>query len=154
MGTSIGLYDFASHAGYSTLVIPVLCAEGEEVPGARTLKKIERDVRNTWNSRFDTLEFGPRHESFLLSYLSWRAVPQMLGPSFGLGLYGALSFLAQHQAAGTLDQFREPDGRVQVVVFGPDDYRLYTPTYFSELTIEELSGATDVPLLERIGIES
>ena len=162
MGTNNALHDYAVDGGWDTIVVPVLCDEKpgkkpEEVPGARTMTKVVRDVRNDWRRRFplELIQFGSRHESFLLSYLSWRYVPQMLGPSFGLGLEGAFRFIAKHKRASTLDQFRnEDDGSIPIVVFGADDYRPYIALYFGELSADELAGTLRAPLLEHLGIES
>lgn len=161
MGTVNALHDYAEDEGWDTLTVPVLCDEKpgkkpEEVPGARTMTKVKRDVRNDWRRRFplELIQYGSRHESFLLSYLSWRIVPQMLGPSFGLGLQGAFCCIAAHKRAGTLDQFRIDDGSIPIVVFGADDYRPYIQLYFGELSEDELAGKLRAPLLEHLGIES
>ena len=149
MGTAMGLHRYSCEHKLETRIIPVVCAEGEEVPGARSLSRIERDVRLPWRGCFERLWSGPRHESFLLSYLSWTHMPeQMLGPSFGLGYYGALSFLQCCVEESTLDGYRDANGRIHVVLFGPDDNRLYSDVYFSELTLEELSDRT--PSLVRL----
>jgi len=136
MGTSMGLKMYAFENWLDTTVIPVLCAEGYEVPGARTLSSVEKDVRQQWTKFFakEDLELGTRHASFYLSFLTWPYVLQKLGPSFGLGFAGALRFLQRHKNARTLDQFRDKeDGKIYVVVFGPDDCRPYISLYMGEL---------------------
>lgn len=145
MGTSIGLASYAHDKELGTTVVPVLCAEGEEVPGARTLTSVKKDVRQPWEKFFreEDLQFGTRHASFLFSFLTWPYVIPHLGPSFGLGLAGAMRFLQKHKNAGTLEQFRDQeDGKIHVVVFGPDDCRPYMPLYFGELKKWELSAKT------------
>jgi hypothetical protein len=145
MCTGIGPKMYAGEKDLGTVIVPVLCAEGEEVPGARTLSSVRKDVRQPWELLFleEQLQFGKRHPAFFLSFLSW---PHMqgklphLGPSFGLALAGALSFLEMHKRDGTLDQFREKDGKIYVLVFGPDDCRPYLPLYFGELKKWELSA--------------
>lgn len=141
MGTYCGLAAYVRDNNLGTKVVPVMCAEDEEVPGARTLASIRHDIRQPWNSSCseEDIQFGTRRAAFYLSYLSWGHVPQQLGPSFGLAYCGAINFLGKHKNAGTLDQFREPDGKVYVVLFGPDDYRPYTSLYFSVLKKRELS---------------
>ncbi len=143
MGTSMGLAAYAcTDASLKPTVIPVLCAEGEEIPGARTLASVKKDVRQPWSLFFkeEALQFGSRHESFLLSFLTWPFVMPHLGPSFGLGIAGAFRFLRRHKSAGTLDQFKDrEDGKIQVVVFGPDDCRPYLSLYLGELKKKELS---------------
>lgn len=136
MGTAMGLKRYVRDLGYSTVVVPVLCAEDHEVPGARTRSSVEKDIRQEWQTLFDEkdLEFGTRHASFYLSFLTWPHVLQKLGPSFGLAFAGALNVLRRHKDAGTLDQFRDKnDGKIYVVVFGPDDCRPYMSLYLGVL---------------------
>jgi len=143
MGTCLGLARYARENKTGTTVVPVLCAEEEEVPGARTLSSVEKDVRQPWKDFFrqEDLQFGTRHASFYLSFLTWTHVTQLLGPSFGLGLAGALSFLRRHKSEGTLEQFRDSEsGVISVIVFGPDDFRSYTALYLGELKRKELSA--------------
>ena len=40
-----------------------------------------------------------------------------------------IEYIHQHKKAGTLDQFRGPDGLIQAVFMCPDDYRLYADLY-------------------------
>jgi hypothetical protein len=143
MGSCIGLQTYATTNRLETRIVPVFCAEGQEIPGARTLSSVKKDVRQPWKEmwRKKDLQFGTRHASFYLSFLTWPYVTQMLGPSFGLGFAGALRFLHKHKTAGTLKQFRRmSDNKIHVVVFGPDDYRPYTSLYLGELKREELSS--------------
>ena len=143
MGTCLGLAKYARENKLGTTIVPVLCVEGEEVPGARSLTGVEKDIRHLWKKTFrnEDLQFGTRHEAFHLSFLTWSHVSQTLGPSFGLGFAGALRFLQKHKNAGTLEQFRDQkDGKIYVVVFGPDDYRPYTSLYLGELKRKELSA--------------
>ncbi|MFA6414512.1 MAG: pyridoxal-phosphate dependent enzyme [Candidatus Paceibacterota bacterium] len=145
MGTSMGLAMHAYECGFKTLVYPVLCAEGHEIPGARTLSSVKKDIRQQWSAVFgeEVIQFGTRHAAFYGSFLTWPFVLQKLGPSFGLAFAGALSFLKGHKSAGTLDQFREKDGTIQVVVFGPDECRPYIGLYLGVLDRKkELSAKT------------
>jgi len=147
MGTSIGIDRYARNHKLSTKVVPVMCAEGQEVPAARTLARVKRDILFQWEECFpeNEIEFATRYASFLLSYLSWRLIPAQLGPSFGLAFVGALKFLRKHRNAGTLDQFRHPDdGQIHVVVFGADDYRPYIALYLA-LHLYEGKFARGVP---------
>lgn len=147
MGTSIGNEKHVQAKGLSTIVVPVMCGPKQEVPGARTRASIELDILFDWRSLFgERIEYGPRYESFLLSYLSWPALPYPLGPSFGLGFYGALSFLRRHQRGGTLDQFRKKNGKISVVLFGPDGNTLYNHLYPSVLLYEDYAQRTPIDL--------
>jgi len=151
MGTALGLAKYAREQGHRTQVIPVMVQGHEEVPGARNRGRIERDVRLDWRSSFadSGIEYAPRHESFFLSFLSWQFVPQSLGPSFGLALCGAFARLWKLKQQKALDQLRDENGNIRVVVFGPDDSRLYSQIYLAELSFEELS-ARDLPALETL----
>lgn len=147
MGTSLGARYYARDKGLSTKVVPVMCADKQEIPAVRTLARVRKDILLPWEEHFaeTDLQFATRHASFLLSFLSWRLIPVQLGPSFGAAFVGALKFLREHKAAGTLDQFREPgDGKIHVVVFGPDDYRPYINLYLA-LRLYDGEFATGIP---------
>lgn len=156
MGTCLGVARYGRDHGLSTKVVPVMCAEGQEVPAARTLSRVKRDIRLPWRTYFDEatdLEFGSRYAAFLLSFLSWRYVPVELGPSFGLALVGALKFLRRHKLAGTLDRFRDTsDGTVHVVVFGPDDYRPYHALYLAQRLYDDDNANGTPGLLDLIDL--
>ncbi len=134
MGTVLGVDRYARAHGKHTKVIPVMCEEGQEVPAARTLSRVKKDIRIPWDKELkeEDIRFGTRRESFALSFFSWRFLPVQIGPSSGLALAGALTFLQEQKIAGTLDQFREPSGKIVVVVFAPDDYRPYADLYLGE----------------------
>jgi cysteine synthase len=136
MGTCLGLKTAVNKAGLPATILPVLCAEGEEVPGARSLAKIRRDVKLPWEQSFtlQDIEFGPRHESFLLAYLSWRWIPQMLGPSFGLALFGALKRLWKDK------KMKRLNAGLNVLVLGADSYVLYPDIIVAEIMHEEFSS--------------
>lgn len=152
MGTTYGLAAYAQDAGYETRVLPVLCLEKQEVPGARPLSSIEKDIMIPWRQTFgERIEFGPRYESFLLSYLASPLLPRGLGPSFGLGFYGALSFLWKHMQEGTLDLFRDGSGTIHVVLFGPDSDRLYEHLYRAVLLYEDYAERRPVSLERLFG---
>ncbi len=149
MGTCIGLAKYARDRGLRTVVVPVLCAEGQEVPGVRTLSSVRKDIRQPWEKFFQKkdLQFGTRHAAFYLSFLTWSHVTPHLGPSFGLGIAGAFSFLRKHKDVRTLEQFRDKeDGKIHVVVFGPDDCRPYLPLYFGALNRKTEFSPTIPPL--------
>jgi cysteine synthase len=134
MGTVIAAQWYALNYQRGTKVVPVMCAEGQEVPAARTLARVKKDIRLPWEKYFNgrnDIQFATRFASFFASFFSWRFIPVQLGPSFGLALVGALKFLRQQEAAGTLRQFRKDDGKIYVIVLGPDDYRPYAGLYLA-----------------------
>jgi len=153
MGTCLGLARYTRDNGLATRVVPVMCAEGEEVPAVRTLSRVKKDIGHPWPRYFDEtrdLEFAGLRESLLLSFLSWQLIPVELGPSFGAAFAGALKFLHKHKAAGTLDQFRRgPGGEIDVVIFGPDDYRPYNALYL-EHHLDDANVQEEVDVMELI----
>ena len=139
MGTAMGLKQYVIENGLLTEILPIVLTESHEVPGARPLSKILKDVEQPWEGLFDRgdLEFGTRHPSFLLAYYSWQCVPKALGPSFGLAYQGVLRRLYKEKQAGTLDRLRGPDGTIQVLIFGADSYHLYLNLIMGETRDEE-----------------
>ena len=91
-----------------------------------------------WQQQFtlDAIELGTRHASFLLAYYSWRWLPQMLGPSFGLAFQGALRRIQKEKLAGTLDNLRR-DGKVEVIILGADTYLPYLELFLGETQSDE-----------------
>jgi len=138
MGTCMGLRQYVDEHGLGTRVLPVLLEEHHEVPGARPLSKVQKDIRLPWQNLFgpEDIEFGTRHPSFLLAYYSWRVLPQMLGPSFGLAFQGALRRLHKDKASGRLDDLRR-GGKIEVVLLGADSYLPYLDLFLGETQSDE-----------------
>jgi len=138
MGTCMGLKQYVDEHDLPTRVLPVLLAEHHEVPGARPLSKVQQDIKLPWQKLFtlDDIELGTRHPSFLLAYYSWRVLPQMLGPSFGLAFQGALRRIQREKFAGTLDALRI-DGEINVVLIGADTYLPYLDLFLGETQSDE-----------------
>ncbi|MHB8860523.1 MAG: pyridoxal-phosphate dependent enzyme [Minisyncoccota bacterium] len=157
MGTCMGIaqYDALSHVGHCRKVVPVMCLEGQEVPAVRTLARVKRDIRLPWQEYFQEsdIQFVTRYASFILSFLSWRftPIPVWLGPSFGAAFVGALKFLREYKTAGALNNLRESDGKIYVVVFGPDDYRPYTSLYLDKFLNErDFMGVNLLDLIDLV----
>jgi cysteine synthase len=138
MGTCMGLKQYVSEHGLRTRILPVLLQDHQEIPGARPLSKVLRDVRLPWQQLFtlDDIELGTRHPSFLLAYYSWRVLPQMLGPSFGLAFQGALRRIQKEKLAGTLDELRV-GGNIEIVLVGADTYLPYLDLFLGETQSDE-----------------
>jgi cysteine synthase len=138
MGTCMGLRQYVDQHGLRTRILPVLLEDHHEVPGARPLSKVQKDVKLRWQDLFslDDIELGTRHASFLLAYYSWRVLPQMLGPSFGLAFQGALRRLQKEKQAGSLDALRV-NGEVEVVLVGADTYLPYLDLFLGETQSDE-----------------
>lgn len=155
MGTCMGIarYDALSHVRHCRKVIPVMCADGQEIPAVRTLARVKRDILLPWQDCFDEkdIQYATRYASFLLSFLSWRHLSVQLGPSFGAAYVGALKFLREYKAAGALNNLRESDGKIYVVVFGPDDYRPYNALYLAgPLYEKDFSGVNLLDLVDLV----
>ena len=151
MGTCIGIARYARVHALSTKVVPVVCAEGEEVPAVRTLARVKKDIRQPWEQYLDEADIQSctRREAFRLSFATWQLIPVQLGPSFGAALAGALKFIREHKTAGTLDQFRDSiSGEIYTVVFGPDDYRPYTGLYLGERLYDASLGSNLLNFLD------
>jgi cysteine synthase len=138
MGTCMGLKQYADENGLPTRILPVLLEENQEVPGARPMSKVQKDVRLPWQKAFtpDDIEVGTRHPSFLLAYYSWRVLPQMLGPSFGLAFQGALRRIHREKLAGRLDALRV-QSRIEVIIVGADSYLPYLDLFLGETQSDE-----------------
>lgn len=134
LGTSTGICRYAEKHRCKTKVIPGICADGEEVPGARTQASIERDVTIASLKDFsDCMKIG-RYTAFLSSYALFPVVPWTPpGPTSGLAFASALKFLLKHKIAGTLDQFRGSDDKIYVVFMCPDGSEKYLDLYKGEL---------------------
>lgn len=153
LGTAGGLKRFATEREFSTKFILALCAPGHEVPGARDLARIERDVRGITVDEFDGWLCGTRYDSFLASYAMFSRIPWMVGgPTSGLAFLVALRFIRQHKDGGTLDQFRnKEDGKVHAVFLCPDSSYPYTDLYRSVLNEETDFKPGVVPVGRLIG---
>jgi cysteine synthase len=149
MGTCMGLKQYVNEHGLGTRVVPVLLEEHHEVPGARPLSKVEKDIRLPWQELFplQDIERGTRHASFLLAYYSWKWLPQTLGPSFGLAFQGALRRLKKLALAGKLDELRIK-GQVQTVIIGADSYLPYLDLFLGETQSDERHTYRAPDLLE------
>lgn len=143
LGTAGGLKKSADEFELTTKVGIGICADGQEIPAARTRAKILREVTIASPDDFFYCGTAGRHEAFLASYAMFQEVEWLAGgPTSGLALFVALSFLQKHLDAKTLDQFRGPNGRVRLVFLCPDDYRPYADLYLSTLNFAEFSSTS------------
>lgn len=134
LGTAEGLRRYAAENGISTEIILALCAQKQEVPGARTVESIARDVRTASLDDFRHKLVATRYDSFLASYAILSEFPWTPGgPTSGLSYLAALRFVAQLKDQGTLDRYRGTDGKIRIFFLCPDDYRLYASLYKAEL---------------------
>ncbi|HTR18489.1 MAG TPA: pyridoxal-phosphate dependent enzyme [Candidatus Paceibacterota bacterium] len=146
LGTAGGLQKYAQNAGFKTKIVLALCADGQEVPGARDEARIRRDVKIASVDNFEYRMTATRYQSFLASYAMFSEIDWTPGgPTSGLALSVALRFLQRHKDAKTLDQFRGPDENLNVVFLCPDDYRLYGDLYRSTLNKDRDFSFSSIP---------
>jgi cysteine synthase B len=153
LGTAEGLKRFIAEHGLTAKIVLAVCKDGHEVPGARDVPRIKRDVKVGSVDDFKFVMSASRYQSFLASYAMFAEVEWTQGgPTSGLALSVALRFLQQHKMAGTLDQFRGPDRKINVVFLCPDDYRLYGDLYRSTLNGNQDFFLSSIPI-ERLLLE-
>lgn len=146
LGTIGGLQKFAKEREFTTKFVVALCADGEEVPGARDEARVKRDVAGLSVDQFDAKLYGSRYDSFLTSMALVPEIAWMSGgPTSGLAFLSALRYIDQHKKAGTLDSLRGKNGYVQAVFICPDDFRLYADLYRSTLNAEDFKSSRISP---------
>jgi cysteine synthase len=133
-GTALGLHMYFKHRA---AIVGVNLLPGNSIPGLRTMKCIEKDIRFNWESALAARVEVGRKESFEKSL---RLVQEgyLAGPSSGSALVGLLKFLEEQRNIGTLKQFRNKHGNVVIVVICPDGPGPYQEKYASELDPEQL----------------
>jgi cysteine synthase len=133
-GTDLGLHMYFKHRA---VIVGVNLLPENSVPGLRTMKSIERDIRFNWESALAARVEVGRKESFEKSL---RLIQEgyLAGPSSGSALVGLLKFLEEQRNAGSLEQFRRKQGKVMAVVICPDGPGPYLERYTSELEPEQL----------------
>ncbi len=147
LGTTGGLAKYATEHGLSTKIVLALCENGHEIPGARDEIRVRRDVTYASVDDFEHRMTATRTQAFLASYAMFAEVEWTQGgPTSGLALSVALRFLQKHKIAGTLDQFRGPDGKINLVFLCPDDYRIYGALYKSTLNGQRDFSLSRVPV--------
>ena len=141
-GTAFGLHRYAEKHGLRTKVVPVVAAGREDISGGKNMEQTEKDVLFNVFSTFpkETILRCPRDQATLLSRLSWpyvvnrrRGLQFMFGMSFGATVRAAFEWVEAQKRAGTLDGYRNRDGKAVILTFGMDDFQGYTNIYLSEL---------------------
>ena len=133
-GTALGLHMYFKKRA---AIVGVNLLPGNSVPGLRTLKRIEIDIRFNWRSALAARVEVGRKESFEKSLrLMQEGYPA--GPSSGSAFAGLLKFLEEQRHVGALDRYRSKQGNLVAVVICPDNPRPYLEKYSSELDPEQL----------------
>jgi cysteine synthase len=117
-------------------VVGVAVSPDQEVPGCRTLKKIQRDITFDWKKAIAPYEFVfcDRKPAFERSRnLIRKAIPA--GPSSGLALEGFFQFFRQLYEKGQLARHLNHKHRYVVVFMFMDGSQVYMPEYRQVLGI-------------------
>ncbi len=112
-GTIQGVARYLREQKAQTLVLGVITAPGETIPGVRTDERLQ-EVQFDWREFLDDTEHVGKDKAIRLS-LELSRTGIAAGPSSGFALAGLHQFLARRQAAGTLDQLRNATGKVEAV---------------------------------------
>ncbi|MDR3570771.1 MAG: pyridoxal-phosphate dependent enzyme [Candidatus Pacebacteria bacterium] len=147
LGTITGLQRYIEEHELKTKLVLALCENGHEIPGARDKVRVMRDVRFATPDTFEHQMTATRYQAFLASYAMFPEVEWTPGgPTSGLAYSVALRFLHQHALSETLEQFRGPDERINLVFLCPDDYRPYGDLYRSTLNEHRDFFSSNIPI--------
>lgn len=138
MGTTGTIYGPANYfrKQRSQVTIWGVMPTKDQVPGARTLARIEADVRfQQWKEVVDErIDIEPA-EAYRKSLQLWRRGVQA-GPSSGLALAGVLALLEKNRRYW--DDYRNADGDIVVVFPCPDIPQLYSEKYSTHLEATDI----------------
>ncbi len=158
-GTALGFRNYVKAQGLRTKVVPVIAAGRQDISGGKNMEQTEQDILESVFPIFpkESILRCPRDQATLLSWLSWpyvvsrkRGVQFMFGQSFGATVRGAYEWVEARIKDGTLDSYRNAEGKVVVLTFGMDDFQGYTNIYLSELPDFVLNGSRVLPSLEEL----
>ncbi len=140
-GTVVGLARYIRACEFSTKVVGVVCAEGDEgpVPGVRAESKLSLElVRLPWRSAISEgalMTLGKRSRAYQASLDLRRALGVCPGPSSGLAYVGLLDFLRKEKDSGRLDALRGRDGSIKAAFVCPDLGESYADKYSTILDV-------------------
>lgn len=126
-GTIQGISEYLREKKVSTLVLGVITAVGETIPGVRTDEKL-KEIKFDWGKLVDETERVGKDDA-MRSSLALSRAGILAGPSSGFVLAGLLKFLRRQQRAGSLDTLRNGDGKVEVVFICFDPPHPYIRDY-------------------------
>ena len=112
-GTIQGIARYLREQKAKTLVLGVITASGETIPGVRTDERL-KEVDFDWRDLVDDTEHVGK-DTAMRSSLGLSRIGIAAGPSSGFALAGLRQFLDRRRAAGTLDQLRNDAGKVEAV---------------------------------------
>ncbi len=91
--TGIGQYLHLYWSREQTVMLGVRPKLGEDVPGARDMKKMEAVVKFPWEKDVDHVVEVGRHESFVAMRRLWSAVEPQPGPTSGMAYAGLVQYM-------------------------------------------------------------
>lgn len=136
-GTVAGVGQYLQKEG-RTVVLGVRPILGEQVPGARDRKKMERVVKLPWKEVVDEEVEITRKDAFIAARKLWSAVVPQPGPTSGMAWAGLMKYLQR------LDEreIRRLAGRTAAFIC-PDDGRFYSDVMLAELDPDQGVPAFD-----------
>ena len=126
-GTIQGISEYLREKNVGTLVLGVITAAGESIPGVRTDEKL-KEIKFDWGKLVDETERVGKDDAMRSSLALCRA-GILAGPSSGFVLAGLMKFLRRQQHAGSLDTLRDGDGIVEAVFICFDPPHPYIHDY-------------------------
>ena len=138
-GTVIGLRNYFG-ARMRVTMVGVACAPGNEIPGARDVKRLA-EVSLPWRSSIDTLEEVGQKQAYAMACWLTQITGQPVGPSGGMALVGLLKAIERshgNRARG--------DEKIKAVFFIPDGPERYADRFEANLPSQFFNGAPDLPL--------
>ncbi|KAG8927949.1 hypothetical protein FRC02_007568 [Tulasnella sp. 418] len=127
--TGTGLYLKQQKPG--TVIVGVCTAQGDRVPGPRTLELLQ-PVEFPWRESADCVEEIASPESFAMAMDLCR-MGILCGPSSGLALCGLYSFLKRMKEEGKLDSLRNDQGEIPAVFLCMDGPLQYMSEFFDKI---------------------
>jgi S-sulfo-L-cysteine synthase (O-acetyl-L-serine-dependent) len=132
-GTVTGVSRYLKAQNSNVFVLGVNLLPGEEVPGARDLARIKKEITLPWQDSVDNCQEVGAKESYASSFDLCRLAGLNAGPSSGSAYLGLVRFLLLQEAHGSLDKLRNKHGRVVAVFACPDGPEAYLEKYFTWL---------------------
>lgn len=130
-GTAGGVARYLTEYYPSAIVLGVRVKDGEQVPGARSRKKMEEIVTLPWQRHIgEVVEIG-RKDAFVAMRRIWSAVEPQPGPTSGLAYAGLIAYLNDlaEYSPGELDRLRGKN----MAFLCPDSAMLYSDVIIAEL---------------------
>lgn len=140
-GTMTGTATYMKREKPSVATVGVTTAPGDRVPGPRSYALLA-PVEFPWRSCVDAIVDCGSEEAFTTSlHLTRDGI--VCGPSSGFNLVGLTRYLQSRKEAGTLDQLRGQDGKIDCVFIACDLPFQYLNEYFDKVPASEFHPIQD-----------